>query len=489
MALFGKSSPAADGNKAFSRSDRKADRFFEHAQTTADARNYDYSIECSINGLRHQPDNVNQLDKLREVSLRRKVGGGKKPGLMGVPSVGPSAVDKMLTALKVASFDPTNYKPYIEVMKLAIAADAEEEPANLAEVAYWAGCIALELNPASKKDLKAYTQIRDQFAEIAIYDKAVEACKRAIQLKPNDTNLLGELKNLEAQNYAANNTSSEEGGFRKNIKDSEEQSLKQAELSMAAGGDAVTKLIEARRAEHEEEPEDLDKLQKLVDALVKTEKDDEEREAITLLLKAHELSGAYKYKVRAGDLTMKQMGRTLRLLANKLRKEPGHEPTKLQYTQVRKQRLAFELKEYGERAQQYPTDLAIKFELGKRQFMAGEIDDAIGTFQQAKNEPKTRSHSHLFLGKAYMHKKWLDEAIDTLSKGVELHPQSDDSLAKELRYDLMLAYQTSATDNKKLEHAEEARQLSSSLLQIDVKYKDIQDRVSQIKALLEELRG
>ena len=56
----------------FKRDARKARRFFEHAETTADARNYDYAIDCYVNGLRHDPDNMAQHEALYEVAKRRQ---------------------------------------------------------------------------------------------------------------------------------------------------------------------------------------------------------------------------------------------------------------------------------------------------------------------------------------------------------------------------------------------------------------------------------
>jgi len=69
------------GDNGFKRDPRKARRFFEHGETTANARNYDYSINMYISGLRHDPDNMTQHEALYDVAKRRKVGGGKPAGM------------------------------------------------------------------------------------------------------------------------------------------------------------------------------------------------------------------------------------------------------------------------------------------------------------------------------------------------------------------------------------------------------------------------
>lgn len=487
MAIFSKGGSSTDG---FKRSDRKAEAFFRHAETYADSRNYDAAISMYVDGLRHAPDNMEKHEELREVAMRRKVGGGKKPGMFGVKSVGDAPADKMLTAEKTASMDPTNPGLYVKVMEEAIAADRQEEEVNLGEVGYWAGNIAMEMM-GQIKDPKQWIKLRDNFAALQQFDKAVECCKRAISLKPGDSNLMGELKELEAERYSHKSSegSAEGGGFRGNLKDSDEQELARVAAGGGDAGDAFSRLVAARRAEWEEEPEDTDKLVKLVEALLKKEEDEPEREAIGLLKKAAEETGQYRYRVRAGDVQMRQINRHIRFLRNKMKKEGVDEESKAKLEQIMRQKLAFELKEYGDRVDHYPTDLGLKFELGKRQFLTKQFDDAISNFQQAKADPKNRAQSHYYLGKAYLHKEWSDEAVETLEEGIENYPHTDDALGKEMRYDLMLAYADAAEKNKNLEMSKKAERLGSELLRSDINFKDIRAQRDRLRDLSAKLSG
>ncbi|MEM6551966.1 MAG: hypothetical protein AAF750_07550 [Planctomycetota bacterium] len=487
--MFGKTENSSSGaNGAFKRSDRKAEAFFRHAETTADARNYDYSVELYINGLRHQPDNMRRHEELRDVAMRRKLAKGKKPGLMGVKAIGSSLVDKMLTSEKAASLDPTNYAAYVKFMEDAIAADANEDELNLGEVAYQAGLIALEMM-GPVKNAKTWIKLRDNFHAILQYEKAIECCRRAVSLKPNDSTLLSDLKDLEAEKYAAKSSeqSEEGGGFRGNIKASEEQELQRAAQSTTSSGDALDRLIAARRAELEENPEDPDMVTKLVDALLKKEQADTEKEAIALLKQTAEQTGQYRFKVRAGDVAMRQFNRVIRQIRMKLKKEPNEE-LKQQLKQIMGQKLKFELKEYTDRVSHYPTDLSLKFELGKRQFLGRQFDDAIGSFQQAKDDPKNKAQAHYYLGKAYLEKGWSDEAIETLDDGIKLHPSTSDPLAKEMRYDKMLACMGVAENNNTLEMAQESERLASELLKTDINYKDIRAQRDRIRELVQKLK-
>lgn len=496
MALFGFGKKNDDGNDddngdgnsggggddRFNRKLRSARTFFEHGETTADTKNYDYSIEMYIGGLRHDPGNMTRHEELHEIAKRRKVSGGK-PGK--AKKIGPYTVDKMLTAEMAWAMDPLNVKHMVKAMGYAAEADQEaSEEANLAEVAYWIGSLAIEYNanPNTKPDRGAYLKLIDLFEQINRYDKAVEACKRALHMKEDDT-LRTRLRDLEAELY--NQKSQDSEGAKGMLKDEEEQARIQAQLDTT--GTHAEKLIAALREQYEEDPEDTDRLQKLVDALLRPQENEKDKEAVALMMRGYEQTNQYRYKLKAGDIKIRQFNRILRKLTESAK--AGDESAKAKLQEGLKRRLVFELQEFTERVEHYPTDLKLKFELGKRQFQAGQIDDAIGSFQQSKAEPKSRGYSHLFLGKCYVHKDWLDEAIDTLGQGIEHHPSDHDTLGKELRYDKMAIHQTLAEKNDDLDHAKQAQSLASHLLQTDINYRDIRDRMDKIKAQINKMSG
>ncbi len=469
------------------RDPRKAKRFFEHAETVADAKNYDYAIELLINGLKHEPGNMTKHEALLDVAKRRKVSGGKPAGLRDkLKSSGSDPVSKMLDAEKIWAMNFTDDSLMTEVMKKAVEADQAEPELGLGEVAFWVGNMALDI-AVGKPKAKKFIQLRDLFAQIGRYDKAIEACKRAIRLEPNNHSLMQDLKNLEAENYSATSTGSEEGSFRENIKDQEH--AQEAAAGNTTAESAVDQAISRRRAEYEENPEDLDRLSKLVDALLKKEEFDSENEAIKLLNTAHEQSGQYRYRVRMGDIKMKQLTRELRQLKQFVDAAPDAEEYKDRYRETLKKRMTFELSEYQERVKNYPTDLKLKFELGKRLYQAKLIDEAIAMLQQAKSEPKSRSQAHLLLGRCFIEKEWFDEAIDTMRQGIEAHPVSDDAIGKEMRYELMVALLDAAERDSDADKAEEANSIASEILQADIGYKNIMEEKQRSAELMKKLKS
>lgn len=493
MAFFSKSKKSAvsssdkgpgDDGEGFTRSLRKANTFFDYGDTAADSKNFDYAVECYVGGLRHNPDSIDRHEKLHDIAKRRSVNGGKP---LKAKPVGPSLVDKMLRAAKNWACDWNNVSHMADVIEAAVEADQREgEEANLAEVANWVAELAIQYNanPNAKPNRRVYIRIADAMEKIEKYDPAILAVQRALMLREDDT-LRGRIKDLTAKRYTYNSQmNSAEGGSRANLKNADEQAAIQAGLDTT--GTKTDQLIAAMREQYEEDPEDLERLQKLVDALARSEETDKEQEAVQLLLKAHEMTGQYRYKVKAGDLKLRGINRVLRVLNEKAR--AGDEAAKAKLQDGLKKRLVFELKEFGERAQNYPTDLKLKFELAKRQYQAGQFEDAIGNFQEATREPKSRSTAHLFLGRCFVKKQWMDEAMSTIDKGLEKHAEPDDAVGKELRYDLMTIKFEIAKEKRNLALAQEAQQLASELLQTDINYKDIRQKMDEVRQLVDELK-
>jgi tetratricopeptide (TPR) repeat protein len=481
-------SGAPIGGESHEHDPRKARRFFEHAKTVADARNYDYAIECYINGLKHDPESLKHHEELRDVAMRRKVGGGKPPGMMEklkLQNTGKTAVEKMLNAEMIWSKDPLDSSAALLVMEGAVKA-------NLGEVAYWVGQFILGSQVQKKPDKKTYIKLKDLYSEIGAWDKAVEAMRQVVATDPGNMALLQELKNLEAEKTIMDANYAKEGGFRSSIKDADKQAAAQMEQSISQQDAAVEANIVNARKLHEENPDDLDRVVKLVNALLVKEQDETEADAIRLLDTAHQKSGQYRFKVRIGDIKMRQLKRHLRnakLDAQRQTDPKAQQAAHDRLRQLADEQLRFELKEFTERVKNYPTDMRVRHELGLRQFAVGDNDAAITSFQEAKADPKVRPWAMRYLGEAFLRKEWADEAMDTFRAAIEIHPLTDDRLALELRYELTRALELKGRKERDAAAIAEAVKVASQIAQTDFNYRDIRQVVDRLRKFADELRG
>ena len=494
LALFGiggsKKTADADGDAAeakpakagsFKHDPKKAERFFEHAATYAESGRYDGAVDMYIRGFQLSPDDMTRHEALLDVAKRRKVSGGKPAGFAErkLKSLGDDPVDRMAQAEKVWAMDFTNPQLAQSVVDAAVEAAEAHDELDLHEVVFWMAQMAMDYNLSSAKpDPKLLLRTRDGFSAAGRYDKAVEAHRRAIGLTANNDKLIDELKDLEAQKYTMDRK--EAKSSLDNLKDADRQAEIQAEVS--GGGKGTASLIDKRREAVEENPEDIDALNKLIEALLKTGEKEHADEAIKRLAAAAEATGQFRFRAKAGDIRMKQLAQRCQQLSQFVKAAPDDAGYREKYDKAIKQRLEFELKEYQTRVKQYPTDLRLKYEFGKRLLAAKMNDEAIGMLQQAATDPKSRSAAHLLLGRAFLSKEWTGEAIETLGRGLEQHPVRDDAVGKDLQYELMAAHQTLAAEGKEpADNLEKAKDYASSLLQSDIGYRDIRDRVEAIR--------
>ncbi len=490
-------SPAASAvpTETFNPDLRKARRFFEHGQAMADAHNYDYSIECYVNGLRHTPDNLDKYEALRDVALRRKVSGGKPMGMFeAMKGGGKGTIDKFAHALMLWAKSPLDVDLAINVMEACATMQTLSGELHMVEVIHWVAATFLEkgeVDKDKKPTKKTYLRARDVLAEVSDFQLAILACKFALNFSPEDANLLMELKDLEAELTMAtagyNESVKKEGGFRNVVRDID----KQNDLSMA---DQISKtesvidtLLAKRQAEYEEAPEDPARLARLVETLLQKGTTESENEAIKHLRDALEQTGQYRYKVRIGDILMRQMNKQLRELKTQLDAKADDAELRRSYTELAKRKLQFELEEYTDRVKNYPTDMGMRFELGKRLYMVKRYDDAIAAFQEAQADAKVRIGSMQFLGMCYLAKGWFEEATGTLRKAIEQYQFTDDRLALDMRYLLMDALESAARKDRSLEQAKEAQQIASQIVQTSITYRDIRERMEKLKKLVTEL--
>jgi tetratricopeptide (TPR) repeat protein len=291
----------------------------------------------------------------------------------------------------------------------------------------------------------------------------------ARQYEPNDPVLQDANRRLSAQHAIQIGGYEQEGDFTKGVKDMDHQQELMQEDSMVQDEEYLLDQIRKARQEYLESPKVAGKVNAVVAALLKMENEAYENEAIDILTKAHKDSGAYQFKMQIGDIRIRQMSRRFRQVRDEGDQAGARE-------QARRQ-LAFELEEFTERSANYPTDLALRFELGRRQFLSGMHDEAIASLQMAQRDPRRSLRAQALVGQAFMRKGWLTEAIQTFERA--LVAELTEERSKELRYFLGDALDK----NGELQRAQEQFSL---VAQIDYNYKDVRERIEAVRKKIQD---
>jgi len=449
----------------------KAQVFFDRAQQAAVKNNFDYAIDMYLEGLRYDPDALEQGHlRLYELALTRQGKDGKKPSMMERMKRlrGKNPLEQMLNAEYLFAKDP-DHLPYAEAMLKAAAAGGYRKT-----VGWIANLVFQENNAAKRPSASTYVLLKDAYKSIGQFDKAIVACQLASKLKPEDAELADEFKNLTAELTMARGRYDQEGDFRQSIKDREVQEKLQSQKAVVKTEDYRLTAIEDARKEYALDPNLPKNIFNLADALSELQDDKGEKEAIELLEKAYKTKDDFSYKQRAGQISMKRLRRKVRKAKAIAEARPGDDEAKTRLAQWNAKLNSVELEHYQQCVENYPTDLQAKYEYGNRLIRNKKFDDAIPLFQEAQKDPRHKISSMDKIGLCFFYKGWYADAIDIFTQAIDAYEIKDDGVAKELRYNLARSYEQKGETDKALE-------IYRKIAQLDFGYRDVRQRVDKIR--------
>lgn len=464
---------------------KKAQAFFDRGRTVADTGNYEYGIEMFLHGLELDPDSVEAHKELREISLRRRASGKKALGMFETMKLKRNTKDdkqNMLNAEKLLAYDPGNTDYMLALLQSAYRA-------GYYDTVLWIGPILHRANadaPSGKPDINKFIALKDVYKAIAsetglphalrarLWTMATEACYAAALLRPEDMDLQSEMKNLAANQTMTQGNYEGGGSFRDSIRDKERQRDLLDQDKGIADEDYVARLIRDAEAQYQADPDEPGKINRLVEALLKTERKEEEDRALEILDKAYKKTNSFRFRQRYGQIRLRQLAREQREVDKALRANPEDESLQQQRRLFIQYRLEEELNEYKLWADHYPTDLSLKSEIAKRMFMLGQFEEAIPMLQQARQDPKGRTDATIYLGRAFLEAGFIDEAIDTLKVLIDEYQIRGDNHSKEMYY-----WYGRSLESKKDNEA--ALKAYSQVAQWDFNYRDVQNRIKRLR--------
>ncbi len=456
----------------------KAAKWFQRARELGDKRQFEHAIEYYVSGLEFWPDAVEEACKpLHGCAVARHQTGGKKPGLKD--SMKRSTTDKdakkaFLNALWLFGRDPGNLTYLEAVAKNGGRLRAEDS-------AKWAAGVFLKaLESAPKASVKQYQtlgQLTEELGDraaargestfgVEVYQTGVQVLTLWRRKAPKDHVAESALKSLSTKLTILKGRYQDGSSFRESMADAEEQADLHDKNRSVQSEDRMDALIAKAKAEFDANPDKAGALKEFADLLCRRERTADEVRAIGVLVEEYKRGGDYRWKQRADDIRIKQLGRDVRSAA-----ETGDEA---KIKEARIAQLRFELKAYKERSERYPTDLRIRFELGVRRFSAGQFDDAIPLLQSARTDPKNRVSCGMYLGRCFLRKGYFDQAIPALEDALAGSDAADEELVKTTRYWLARAQEGSGD-------RQSAQKTYGNILQADYNYRDVRARLDRLR--------
>jgi len=465
-------------------SPKKAQAFFDRAKTLHETTNYEYAMQMWLSGLRWDPTSVEGYQgflRSSDVFVAENPKKKPKPTVEAKGKVG-RYVDALM-AFGLRKLD----------LGAAVKASTAASDIGVRDVAKDIGRHALKLAINDKKQKKdIYVKLLDVLQNAEDFQMAAQAGEAACKLDPTDGELQVRVRNMMAQ--ATMNRGgfedTEKGGFAKNVRNMDKQLELEQQDSVAKTESTKDAIITRAKEAHEASPDDMPALEAYCKALVERGKPADYLKAMSLYTKAHKDSGQFRFRQRSGELKLRLAKRNLAPLKQAAEANPGDEAAVEKYNTALKSLQDQEVEELRLQVENYPTDLPLKYELGRRYFNRGEFNEAIEQFQQAQEDVKLRRSVQNMMGQALLKLGgWEAEAVQTFRSAMEGLSDLDGEMGMELRYGLMVSLQEFATKERELDAAKEAEKIAGAIAIKSFNFRDIRERRDTIKALVKELGG
>lgn len=430
--------------------------------------NFDYAIDLFNQILAKEPGLFECRKALRTTQMRKAGSGGgffkkmlSSAGSSPLVAKGHMALSKdPAEALKIAeqilNGDPHSSSAH---RLLVEAATALELPKT--------AVLSLEILAAnSPKDREVAIKFANALADSGEVGRAEQILADMYRSFPADNELAQALKNLSARKtldeggYEA--LADGTGSYRDILKDKDEAVSLEQQNRQVKTEDVAEKLINEYETRLQTEPNNLKLLRSLAELYTQKKQFDK--------------ALSYYEQIRAagggGDASLDRsiaetMTRKFDEQIAQLDQAAPDYADKLAKLQAEKQ--AYQLAECQKRAERFPTDLQIRFELGQHYFQAGKITEAMKEFQKAQGNPHRRIQALSYLGQCFARRGINDLAASTLQDAIKEKVIFDDE-KKELVYLLGCVYE-------KMAKREDAIAQFKLIYALDVGYKDVAEKI------------
>lgn len=441
---------------------------YEKGKTAFERQNFDYAIAIFNQVLEQDPAFYDCREALRASQFKKSggsttffkkmlSGAGSSPLLAkGQLALMKEPKDALKIAEQILNGDPNSASGHKLLGEAAMQADLPKT-----------AILSLEIvTRNAPKDEEAKKNLARAYSAAGQGDKAEAIFTELMRLHPTDLRLVQELKDISAKKtlkeggYEALSDGS--GSYRDILKDKDKSVAMEQENRQVKTEDVAQRMIADYEAHLVKEPNNLKMLRSVAELYDQQKNFDKALETYQRIVDQGGGTDASLLKVIA-DTKVRKVNYTI----SQLNPQDPADAEKIK--QLESERNAFLLAEAEQRAERYPNDLVIRFDLAKLYFQTGKVREAIKEFQKAQNNPNKRIQSLSFLGQCFAHLGMNDMAARSLQNAIKEKLAFDEE-KKEMIYALGLVLD-------KMGKKEEAMDQFKQIYEVDSGYKDVADRV------------
>jgi tetratricopeptide (TPR) repeat protein len=453
---------------------REARLLFTKANEAAQRENLDYAIALFNQVLEKEPGFFDCRKALRAAQLQRAgSGGGFLKKMWGSASSSPQVAkarmalnknpaEAMAIAEQILNGDPNSSAAHRLIV----------EAANALELPQTAVMSLDTLVKNSPKDKNLAIEFAHAVGTTGGDTSQAERILGDLSRNsPNDGELNQALKDLSARKTldqgGYNALEGGQGSYRDILKDKQQATSLEQEQRVVKSEDVTERLIGEDEARLQTEPNNLKVVRQLAE-LYAQKKQFERALGLYERIKSSDMGNDPSLERAIADTIVRRFDDQLEQL------DPAAPDYAEQSARIQAEKLNFQVTECQKRVEKYPTDLAIRFEMGQFYFQTGKITEAIQEFQKAQQNPHKRLLAMSFLAQCFAKRKMFDLAARTLQNAIKEKPVFDEE-KKDLVYNLGCVLESMG---KKEEAIEQFKQI----YELDAGYKDVTAKVEAFYA-------
>jgi len=441
---------------------------FNRANEAVQRQNFDYAIALFQQILEREPGLFECRRALRNAQLNKAGGrGGFFKRILSGASFSPllgrgqialrkGPLEAIAIAEQILNGDPHNSHAHKLLAEAALAAEMPRTAALSLE-------IVVKHAPKDKALAMQFAKALGRAGEQVRAEKILTDLQGT---HPNDLEIAQALKDLSARRtldeggYEA--LADGTGSYRDILRNEQEAVSLEQEKRVVKTEDVAERLIAEYEARLQNEPHNLKLIRSLAELYTQ-----KKRFAEAL---------AYYDRIRASQGgTDPSLDRNI---AETIVRRYDHELSQLdpnaadfaaQSAKIQAEKQAYQLEECRKRAERFPTDLQIRFEMGQVYYEAGKFNEAIQEFQKAQANPHRHIQALYHLGQCFASKGINDLAARTLQNALKEKLIFDEE-KKELLYALGCVLD-------KMGKRDEAIEQFKLIYEQDIGYKDVAAKI------------
>ena len=453
---------------------REARLLFTKANEAVQRENLDYAIALFNQVLEKEPGFFDCRKALRAAQLQRAgSGGGFLKKMWGSASSSPQVAkarmalnknpaEAMAIAEQILNGDPNSSAAHRLIV----------EAANALELPQTAVMSLDTLVKNSPKDKNLAIEFAHAVGTTGGDTSQAERILGDLSRNsPNDGELNQALKDLSARKTldqgGYNALEGGQGSYRDILKDKQQAASLEQEQRVVKSEDVTERLIGEDEARLKTEPNNLKVVRRLAE-LYAQKKQFERALGLYERIKSSDMGNDPSLERAIADTIVRRFDDQLEQL------DPAAPDYAEQSARIQAEKLNFQVTECQKRVEKYPTDLAIRFEMGQFYFQTGKVTEAIQEFQKAQGNPHKRLAAMGYLAQCYAKKKMFDMAARMLQSAIKEKPVFDEE-KKDLVYNLGCVLES-------MGKKEEAIEQLKLIYEMDIGYKDVAAKVDAFYA-------